>query len=210
MNEGVSLFEVTYTAVWIMVVTVIAVMVFRGMASPRLRLEMVDGKLRTTRRHVLVYVLTIPLLIALWLAYFTLLIVASPAETSPETLMVMPSAVVIGVRVLAHVNSDAAYHLGSVVPIVIIAAILIGQGIPDSAIAGDLSETDDTFWAFFLVLGIDYLTTFIWYWCKTRLPGFPGPDPRLPRKQRRHISRYAAAAPQRAPEQAGPAISDSG
>lgn len=176
-----------WSTVGLLVLTMIAVWVFRHMQRPRLALHDTPDGPRTTARDVIIYTLTTPVFVYFWWSYFTLLILFSPTETSPETLLYMPLALILAVRILAHFFTDAAYHLSSIVPLLLISAIIIGQGVPDSQFVEDnlkdWTDAETSGAALLVIFTADYVITAIWYWAKTRLPGNPGPEPRQRRKR---------------------------
>jgi hypothetical protein len=182
--EVLNAYKVLETAGWIALATLGAIWVWRGMQQPRLRLEETPGGLRTTWRSTVYYIVTAPFLVSVWWIFFFVILFLAPGTRSPVTLLLMPLALIMAVRLLAHISELAAYHLGNVVPMVVIAAILLGNSLPDEETAEEmfdsLGSVKFTYGAALVVFVAEYVFAIIWYFWKTRRAGHPGPDPRAP------------------------------
>lgn len=171
-DSQVDAVDVILTAVFLIVVTLIAVGVYKSMERPRLAVSPTEAGPRARRGDLIKYAISAPFLVIAWYGFFSFILFLAPGHPSPSTLLVMPLAVVVAVRFLAHVNVAGAYQLSSVVPMVIIASILLGEGLPDEAevdqVLSELDEVDLAWTAILVVFLFEYAFTTVWYWLQVR------------------------------------------
>lgn len=166
-DSRVDFIDLILTAGFLVVATLIAVGVYKSMERPRLQLTQSPAGLQAERRDIVKYALSAPPLILAWYAFFWVLIFLVPGHPSASTLMLMPLAVVVAVRCLAHLSLSGAYHLSIVVPMVIITSILVGDGLPGEKEVDqylrELEQVDLAWTAFLAAVVLEYLFTAVWY-----------------------------------------------
>ena len=145
----------------------IAYIVYRAMDHPRLVLHATPEGPRARPRDVALYVISMPLLILAWYAFFLGILLLNNNELQVDQLVVFPAALIIAIRFLAFTATHAANELAKVVPIALIA------GNTRSAESWlELIEKSEgvsvTTPAIIFVLFADYLFTAIWYWAWIR------------------------------------------
>lgn len=169
-GPGVDVWEVLATAAFIAGLTLLSVLVYKAMERPRLTLTRTPDGLRAKPRDVVKYAVSIPFLTTLWIVFFSLVLFVAPVQSSARTQLLMPIAIVIAIRFLAHVNLAGAYHLSSVLPMVILASLVLGEGLPDEAdierLADESQGVEVAAAVFFLVYLLEYLFTLVWYGVK--------------------------------------------
>jgi hypothetical protein len=169
-DPTVDFIDLIITAAFLVIATLIAVGVYKSMERPRLRLVQTDNGPRASRRDIVKYVLSVPALIVAWYVFFWALIFLAPGQPSASTLVLMPLAVVVAVRCLAHWSLSGAYHLSIVVPMVIITSILVGDGLPDEQeverVFRELDQVELAWTAFLAAILLEYLFTTVWYLVK--------------------------------------------
>lgn len=179
--------DVIEMVLWLVVAMVIAVLVYRGMQRPRLRLVPTDAGWRTTVRDVVLYVATAPLMVTAWFFFFVTILVIGTNDLTGDRIIVVAMAVVIASRVFAHVWHEAAHELAKTVPLTLVALILIAGGLRSDTsletIGTELDETGISGPALLMLLFVDYVFTLAWYWIGVRwwhrrghrVPGVPRP-----------------------------------
>ncbi|MDA9913186.1 hypothetical protein N9D66_01885, partial [Candidatus Nanopelagicales bacterium] len=169
-DGAVDLAEILATAGFIAVLTLLSVVVYRAMERPRLVLTQTSDGPRAQRSDIVKYVLSIPILVLSWVSFFGIIIFVAPVQSSARTQLLMPIAIVIAIRLLAHVNLSGAYHLSSVLPMVILASLVLGEGLPDETELQRLFDESQglevTLPAVLSVYVLEFLFTFAWYWAK--------------------------------------------
>ncbi len=132
----VSLSEIVFWTLVIILSAIAAYVVYRAMERPRLRLTETDRGLRATRRDVIAYAVTIPFLIFGWWLFFWLILLIADTNLDVITLTTIPAAIVLAARVLAHASQPIAHEIAKAVPLTIITLIII---------TGSLRDEDDLF-----------------------------------------------------------------
>ncbi len=165
--------------------TLLAVVIWRAMQRPRLKLTFDEEKQRwtTTRRDLLQYVISIPLLILLWSNYFFVILWLAPNKLTAGGLLVVSSGIVISIRFLAHVWREAAHNLAKIVPLTLVTAILLNLAVrPAEDLLKVIDDRQDlSLPATLTMLFIDYVFTAIWFYVGVRrramsghkVPGIP-------------------------------------
>ena len=170
MNGTVGLAEVLLTAGFIAVLTLLSVVVYRAMERPRLLLTQTPTGPRARPSDIIKYVLSIPILLTLWVSFFGIVVFVAPVQSSARTQLLMPIAIVIAIRLLAHLSLTSAYHLSSVLPMVILASLILGEGLPDEAelerLYRESQDLDMTTPALLSVYCLEFAFAFIWYWAQ--------------------------------------------
>ena len=171
--DTIEITEVTLPmiVVWsilIGVAAVVAYWVYRSMDRPRLVLTPTPEGPRATRRHVILYALTTPLLIVLWWGFFFTVLLVNANEINAAQLVIFPIALIIAIRTLAFLAPHAAHELAKVVPVALIAFVILDGNIRSAQEIGEMldavAEIDLTGPALLLLFAYDYLLTAIWYW----------------------------------------------
>ena len=164
----VDLSEVIFWTLLIILSAVVAYLVYRAMERPRLRLTDTDLGPRASRRDVIAYAVTIPLLVFAWWAFFWLILLIADTNLDIVTLTTIPAAIVLAARVLAHVDQRIAHEIAKAVPLTIITLIIITGSLRDEAdlfaLLDDVEQVDITWGAVLFVLLADYVITACWYW----------------------------------------------
>lgn len=168
----VGIGEIIGWTIAIVAAAFLAYVVYRAMERPRLKIvETPEGR-RARPRDVLLYAITIPFLIITWILFFWVILLMADNQLDALGLIVIPAAIVVAARVLAHVNSNVAHEVAKVVPLTIITLIIVGGGIRDDAsfieILRELEPINVTWPALLFVLLVDYALTAGWYWIGIR------------------------------------------
>jgi hypothetical protein len=150
------------------VAAVVAYWVYRSMDRPRLVLTPTPEGVRATRRHVITYVLTTPILIVLWWTFFFIVLLVNANEINAAQLVIFPIALIIAIRTLAFLAPRAAHELAKVVPVALVAFVILDGNIRPPEEIGEMldavAEINLTGPALLLLFAYDYLLTAIWYW----------------------------------------------
>ena len=164
----VGLGEIVQWTLIIVVAAFVSYVVYRAMEHPRLRLVPTPTGLRTTRRDVVLYAISIPFLVSSWIVFFWAILLLVDNRLDALGLIVLPAAIVIAARVLAHLNRHVAHEVAKAVPLTIITLIILGGQIRnDESFLRILDEVEPitVSWpALLFVLLVDYALTAIWYW----------------------------------------------
>lgn len=181
----VSATDVLEMVLWLLMAMVIAVLVYRGMQRPRLRLVDHGTGWRTTARDVVLYLVTAPFLVTGWFLFFVVILVVGTNDLSGDRILTVSMAVVLATRLFAHVWHEAAHELAKTVPLTLVALILIAGGLRSdtslATIGAEWDRTGITGPALLLLLFADYAITLAWYWVGVRwwharghrVPGVP-------------------------------------
>jgi len=164
--------EILEWLIVLVVATSIAYLIYRAMERPRLRVIDTPQGERTTLRDTVQYAISIPILVLLWIAFFTVILSIADNNLDAFSLAVLPAAIVMATRLLAHVNPHIAHELGKAVPLTLITLILIAGGIREENalldIIEELVEMGISGPALVLVFVFDYVITALWYWIYVR------------------------------------------
>jgi hypothetical protein len=164
--------EIIEWLIILVVATLFAYAIYRAMERPRLRVVETPRGQRATLRDTVQYALSIPILVLLWIAFFTVILSIADNSLDAFNLAVLPAAIVMATRLLAHINPKIAHELGKAVPLTLITLILIAGGVREENalidIIDDLAEMDISAPALVLVFVFDYLITALWYWIYVR------------------------------------------
>lgn len=197
----------------ILVVAMLAsVAAYHAMQRPRLVVTEVEpGVWRARRRDVIQYVISIPWLLLLWMAGLELVLVFTNNGLSGPEVSVIAVAIVIAVRILAHVLHEHAHELAKTVPLTIVTLwVITANGLRD---IGDLEKTV-TDWdrtaltgpTELLLVGTEFVVCALWYWIGVRWWWPRGRD-LVGMPKHRHLAQAALLASAAAPgaEAAAPA-----
>lgn len=160
--------EIIAWVIVLVVATSVAYVIYRAMMVPRLRLTDTPQGQRAAPRDIVQYAISIPILILLWITFFTLILGIADNRLDALSLAVIPASIVMATRLLAHVNSHIAHELGKAVPLTLITLILIAGGVRDEnaleELLEELSSIDISWPALILVFTFDFVITTVWYW----------------------------------------------
>lgn len=200
-GQGIGSGDLLMLTVAIVLATAFSVALYRAMQKPRLRLVFDDEKSRwtATRRDLVQYAISMPILVLMWYLYFTVLLFIAPNKLSALGLLLVPAAFILSVRFLAHIWHEAAHNLGKAVPLILVTSVLLTWSTKSDADFERLAQSDDNLsptWPFLLtLLFIDYIFTACWFFIGARrwaLRGFkvPGiPWQKFPQSKRVQVSR---------------------
>jgi hypothetical protein len=164
--------EILEWLIILVVATSIAYVIYRAMERPRLRVVETPQGQRATLRDTVQYAVSIPILVLLWIAFFTVILSIADNGLDAFNLAVLPAAIVMATRLLAHVNPKIAHELGKAVPLTLITLILIAGGVREENalldIIEELAEMGMSGPALVLVFVFDYVITALWYWIYVR------------------------------------------
>lgn len=164
----IGLGEIIQWTLIIVIAAFVSYVVYRAMERPRLRLVDTPNGLRTTPRDIALYAITIPFLVVGWVVFFWVILLLVDNQLGALDLIVLPAAIVIAARVLAHLNQHIAHEVAKAVPLTIITLIILGGQIRDDASFTRILEEAEpitvTWPALLFVLLIDYALTAAWYW----------------------------------------------
>lgn len=198
---GIGSGDLLMLTVAIVLATAFSVALYRAMQKPRLRLVFDNEKSRwtATKRDIVQYAISMPILVMSWYLYFTLLLFIAPNKLSALGLLLVPAAFILSVRFLAHIWHEAAHNLGKAVPLILVTSVLLTWSTKSDADFERLAQSDDNLsptWPFLLILlFIDYVFTACWFFIGARrwaLRGFkvPGiPWHKFPQSKRVQVSR---------------------
>lgn len=156
---------------WVLLITIsgaVSYVIWRAMERPRLRLiETADGP-RAMPRDVIAYALTIPFLIIGWIFFFAIILMLADNKLDAYLIIILPMAIVMATRLLAHIRRPIAHELGKAVPLTLLTLIILSGGVRDEGrlldILEDLDRLDITGPLTVFVLAFDYVITGAWYW----------------------------------------------
>jgi hypothetical protein len=161
---------VTNVLAWAAIIGIaacIAYLVYRSIDHPRLRLTQTPLGPRVTRRDLILYIVTTPVLITLWWLFFFGVLLVNDNEINPAQLVIFPLALIIAIRTLAFVAPRASHELAKVIPIALVAFVILDGSIrsPESftemvAAVDSLELSGPTL---LLIFVYDYILTAIWY-----------------------------------------------
>lgn len=164
--------EIIAWVIVLVVATSVAYVIYRAMMRPRLRLTDTPQGQRAAPRDIVQYAISIPILIMLWITFFTLILGIADNRLDALSLAVIPASIVMATRLLAHVNSHIAHELGKAVPLTLITLILIAGGVRDEnaleELLEELASIDISWPALILVFTFDFVITTVWYWVYVR------------------------------------------
>lgn len=183
----VSALDVIALATGIALMTMLAVLMWRAMQRPRLRLVWDDSRDRwtTTRRDIVQYVLSVPVLVFAWYYYLLLILLIAPNRLTAFKLALAPAALILAARFLAHVWKEAAHNLAKTVPLVIVTTVLLTLTVKSDADAAllftDGHDVSLTWPSMILLVVADYVFTAAWFFWGARwramrgrrVPGIP-------------------------------------
>lgn len=190
LGAAVGALDILAQAGLIVVAMWIAVMVYRSIQKPRIRLTEVEpGVWRAHRRDVVQYLLSIPFLLMLWSGSLVLILVVGTNSLTGREIEAVASAVVIAARFFAHLSPERSHELAKTVPLTLVTLVLISGSMRDlgsmQALFDDFSRTELSWSATGLVLGAELLFTATWYWLGVRFLWLRGYNvPGLPKQHR--------------------------
>jgi hypothetical protein len=174
----------------VLVVSMVAiVLAYRAMQRPRLVLHPVaPRRYRARRRDVVQYAVSMPLLLTLWTTSLELILIFTNNGLSAAEVTSVSSAIVVAVRLFAHLSHEHAHELAKSIPLTIVTLLIVtsnGWRSEDGLfeLGRDLDRTDVTLPAILVVIGAEFLICAVWYWGGVRWWYERGHDvPGLPRQ----------------------------
>lgn len=156
--------EVLGWAALLIVAVVGVIVMYRGMQRPRLTLRYSDGAWRADRRAVAYYLASIVPLLLLWWTFF-LVAVSLITTLDARSVGVVSAAIVVAVRVLAHVWTEAAHELAKTVPLTLVVLLLVNRDVSTAGLAGlrDPGEVQTSQSFGLIVLVAELLAVTAWY-----------------------------------------------
>jgi|GEM_PF-1316931 hypothetical protein len=155
-------------AVLIASAAVVAYLVYRSMDRPLLALTPTPAGPRATPRSVVTYIIVTPLLVALWWAFFTTVLLLSDNTFNATQLLLLPIALIIAVRTLVFIAPGPAHELAKILPIALIAVVILGGGVRPvedyDRVVDELEPVGISGASIMLLFLYDYVLTTIWYW----------------------------------------------
>jgi hypothetical protein len=163
------------TFVVIIVVSMFAIVAsYHAMQRPRLVLtETPDGRWRAGRRDIVQYVISMPVLLLLWAAGLELILVFTNNGLSGQQITVVAMAIVISVRIWAHISREHAHELAKSVPLTIVTLLIVtstGWRSTDQLqeTLDQWTSTELTGPALALLVLTEFVICAVWYWVGTR------------------------------------------
>jgi hypothetical protein len=174
----------------ILVVSMVAiVMAYRAMQRPRLVLHRVaPRRYRARPRDVVQYIASMLGLIILWTGALQLILVFTNNGLDAVEVTAVSSAIVIAVRLFAHLSHEHAHELAKSIPLTIVTLLIVTSNgwRSDAALESlsrDLDRTDITGPALLALIGAEFVICALWYWVGVRWWYERGHDvPGLPRQ----------------------------
>lgn len=174
----------------ILVVSMVAiVLAYRAMQRPRLVLHPVSPhRYRARPRDVVQYVVSMLVLIVLWTAALQLILIFTNNGLTAVEITAVSSAIVVAVRLFAHLSHEHAHELAKSIPLTIVTLLIVTSNgwRPDEALDSlgrELDRTEVTVPANLVVVGAEFLICALWYWVGVRWWYARGHDvPGLPRQ----------------------------
>lgn len=165
---GVTASDVVVMTIVIAVTAFFAYGVYRAMERPRLRLTSTPAGPRASVRDTVQYAITAPLLVLAWYLFFSLILLFADNNLDAFDLVVLPAAIVLATRLLAHVNGNVAHELGKAVPLTLLTLLIISGGFRDETsleeLANEVADMEMSGPSYALLLIADYVFTAAWYW----------------------------------------------
>ena len=176
--------------VGILVVAMVAiVLAYHAMQRPRLVLrETAPEQFRAGRRDFWQYVVSIPFLMTLWMGALELILLFTNNALTATEIGAVSVAIVVAVRLFAHVSGEHAHELAKSIPLTIVTLLIVtSNGWRTGA------EFDSTLQAWLrttttgptdlVLIGGEFLIAALWYWVGVRWWYVRGHDvPGLPRQ----------------------------
>lgn len=190
----------------IIVVSMLAIVAaYHAMQRPRLVLhEGADGTWRPTRRDFWQYAASMPFLMLLWAMGLQIILLFTNNGLTGHEIVAIAMALVIAVRILAHVSREHAHELAKSVPLTIITLLIVTSsgwrsGSDFERVAEDLSRTQVSVPSVLLLVLSEFVIAALWYWVGVRWWYPRGHDvPGLPRRARAEEPLDATATRMRA------------
>jgi hypothetical protein len=194
--DTIDITEVTLGTViiWSIIIGVAALLayaVYRSMDHPLLKVTTTPAGPRVTRRDLVAYLISTPVLVSLWWLFFTVVLFANANELNAAQLVIFPIALIIAIRTLAFVAHGAAHELAKVIPIALIAFVILDGNVRSeeetSELLDQVGEIGISGGALLLLFAYDYALTAIWYWGWIRW-GQPRWEARKTRRSGEHVA----------------------
>jgi hypothetical protein len=161
--------------VLVIVVSMFAiVLAYHAMQRPRLVLvETPEGEWRASRRDIVRYALSMPILLLLWAGGLELILLLTNNGLTGQQITAVSLAIVISVRIWAHISREHAHELAKSIPLTIVTLLIVtstGWRSPDQ-----LEETFEQWFttrltgpAIGLLVVTEFVICAVWYWVGTR------------------------------------------
>ena len=178
--------------VGVLVASMVAiVMAYHAMQRPRRVLhEVAPGRYRARRRDFWQYVVSMPLLLFLWTGVLEVILLFTNNALTAEEIGVTSVAIVVSVRLLAHVSHEHAHELAKSIPLTIVTLLIVTSngwrtGEEFDRVLHDFVNTEITGPTELVLIGGEFAIAALWYWMGVRWWYERGRDvPGLPRRAR--------------------------
>jgi hypothetical protein len=203
LSETSTLFvhadEVIFLVVALLAAMWGSVAAYRAMQRPRLVLtEVAPGRWRASRRDTVQYLLSIPFLLFLWVQGLMLILLFTKNDLKGPELYAVATAIVIAVRILAHLSHEHSHELAKSVPLTIVTLLVITgswrTGASFDQVSNDFLRTNVSLPVVALPLVVELAMTGLWYWVGVRWWWEKGYDvPALPENEERALHEHSLA-----------------
>lgn len=173
----------------LVVAMVVIVAAYRAMQRPRLVLhEVAPGIYRARRRDFWQYAVTVPLLMALWSAALEVILLFTNNALTATEIGVTSVAIVVTVRLFAHLSHEHAHELAKSIPLTIVTLLIVTangwrSGPEFDTTLRDWLHTSTSGPTDLVLVGSEFLICALWYWVGVRWWFVRGHDvPGLPRR----------------------------
>jgi hypothetical protein len=176
----------------VLVVAMVAiVLAYRAMQRPRLVLhETAPGRYRARRRDFWQYVVSAPFLMMLWMGALEVILLFTNNALTATEIGVVAVAIVVAVRLFAHVSHEHAHELAKSIPLTIVTLLIVTSngwrsGAEFDRTLQDWVRTSTTGATDLVLVGSEFAIAALWYWVGVRWWYVRGHDvPGLPRQTR--------------------------
>lgn len=174
----------------VLVVAMVAiVLAYRAMQRPRLVLhETAPGRYRARRRDFWQYVVSAPLLMMLWMGALEVILLFTNNALSATEIGAVAVAIVVTVRLFAHLSHEHAHELAKSIPLTIVTLLIVTSngwrsGAEFDRTLHDWMNTSTTGPTDLVLVGSEFVIAALWYWVGVRWWYVRGHDvPGLPRQ----------------------------
>jgi hypothetical protein len=166
--------EVVQLTAIIVVAMIGIVIAYKAMQRPRLVVTEVEpGVWRARRRDAWQYAISIPFLLLAWTAALDVVLLLTNNGLSGQEVSAVAVAIVVSVRVLAHVSHEHAHELAKAIPLTIVTLLIVtsnGWRTQDDwdRTVRDWATTDLTDGTTALLVGTELVIVALWYWVGVR------------------------------------------
>ena len=176
---------------WLVVLIVISMLAivasYHAMQRPRLVLhEQPPGQWRARRRDFWQYVVSMPLLMTVWAIGVQAILLFTNNGLDGKTVVAISLALVIAVRMFAHISREHAHELAKSVPLTIVTLLIITStgwrtGPEFDRALHELTTTQISGPSVMFLIASEFVIAALWYWIGVRwwyprgrnVPGLP-------------------------------------